>query len=83
MDANEYLIEHLGFGKFQVKMSDGQTKEADDNLVGIVRYTYFFDYTLPEIGWQVTKSQLSKDYHPKMLGDLVTGRLFINPFSSI
>lgn len=83
MNNNEYLIEHLGFGKFQIHLPNGQTEQADDNLVGIIRYTYFFDYTLPEVGWRVSKSQLSKDYHPKMLGDLITGHFATNPFSPI
>ena len=35
----------------------------------MVRYTYFEDYALPEIGWEVTRKQLMQDYLPKMLKD--------------
>jgi hypothetical protein len=32
----------------------------------MIRYTYFENYTLPEIGWEVSRKQLMKDYLPKM-----------------
>jgi hypothetical protein len=47
----EKTIKHIGEGKFQVHMEDGEIKEAGSNLAGMIRYTYFEDYTLPEIGW--------------------------------
>ena len=73
----DYIITHLGEGKFSVKMED-EIREAGSNLCGMIRYTYFEDYTLPEIGWQVTKKQLIKDYFPKVQNDIVNGKIDIN-----
>lgn len=75
---NDYLVTHLGEGKFQVKTKNNEIKEAGPNLCGIIRYTYFEDYTIPEIGWQVTRKQLMKDYSPKMEKNILSGKLKIN-----
>lgn len=32
----------------------------------MIRFTYFEDYSLPEVGWQVTRVKLIEDYLPKM-----------------
>ena len=69
MEIEDYIITHLGEGKFQVKVGEDEVKEAGSNLCGMVRYTYFEDYALPEIGWEVTRKQLMQDYLPKMLKD--------------
>lgn len=50
-------------------MGEDEVKEAGSNLCGMIRYTYFEDYALPEIGWEVTRKQLMQDYLPKMLKD--------------
>jgi len=71
MKMEDYLITHIGNGKFNVKMENGEIKEAGSNLCGIIRYTYFEDYTLPEIGWEVTRKQLMSDYLPKSLKDIM------------
>ena len=57
MEFVDYLVTHLGEGKFQVKMENNEIKEAGINLCGMIRYTYFEDYSLPEIGWKVTRKQ--------------------------
>lgn len=72
---DNYLITHLGDGKFEVKMGEDRIKEAGPNLCGMIRYTYFEDYTLPEIGWKVSRIQLMKDYLPKMQQDVLSGKL--------
>jgi len=41
----------------------------------MIRYTYFEDYTLPEIGWKVTRKQLYDNYLPKMQQDVLSGKL--------
>ncbi len=69
------VITHLGEGKFQVKMEKDEIKGVGPGLCGIIRYTYFEDYTLPEIGWQVTRKQLMIDYIPKMQQDVLNGKL--------
>ena len=75
MNTDNYLITHLGEGKFQVKMENGEIKDAGSNLCGMIRYTYFEDYTLPEIGWEVTQKQLLEDCFPKMHQDVLNGKL--------
>ena len=72
MTNEDYLVTHLGEGKFQVKMENNEIKEAGSLLRGMIRYTYFEDYSLPEIGWKVTRSQLMKDYLPKMQKDFLS-----------
>ena len=71
MEIDDYLLTHLGEGKFQVKMGTGEIKEAGSNLCGRVRYTYFEDYSLPKIGWEVTRKQLMEDYVSKMQQDFL------------
>jgi len=75
MKMEDYLVTHLGEGKFQVKMENGEIKEAGSNLCGMIRYTYFEDYSLPEIGWEVTSLKLMEDYTPKMQQDVLSGKL--------
>jgi len=75
MEKEDYIITHLGSGKFQVKMENGEIKEAGPNLCGMIRYTYFEDYTLPEIDWEVTRIKLMEDYTPKMRQDVLSGKL--------
>ena len=71
----DYLIIHLGEGKFKVKMENDEIKEVGSSLCGMIRYTYFEDYTLPEIGWRITRKQLMGDYLPKMRQDVLSGKL--------
>ena len=78
MEFEDYLATHLGKGKFQINTEDGEVKAGGPNLCGMIRYTYFEDYTLPEIGWQVTRKQLMEDYLPKMQQDVLNGKLKIN-----
>lgn len=72
MEIEDYVITHLGEGKFQVKVGEDEVKEAGSNLCGMIRYTYFEDYALPEIGWEVTRKQLMQDYLPKMHQDVLS-----------
>jgi hypothetical protein len=71
MEMDDYLLTHIGEGKFQIKMENDEIKEVGSSLSGIIRYTYFEDYTLPEIGWQVSRKQLMKNYLPKMQQDFL------------
>lgn len=75
MEIENYKAVHLGEGKFLVKMENGETKEAGSNLCGMIRYTYFEDYTLPEIGWSITRKQLYEDYLPKVQKDVLNGKV--------
>jgi hypothetical protein len=71
MEMDDYLLTHIGEGKFQIKMENDEIKEVGLSLSGMIRYTYFEDYTLPEIGWEVSRKQLMKDYLPKMQQDFL------------
>lgn len=75
MDRVDYLITHIGGGEFKIEMGNGEIKKPGKSLCGMIRYTYFEDYTLPEIGWQVTRKQLMEDYLPKMQQDVLSGKL--------
>jgi hypothetical protein len=65
-EFDDYLITHIGEGKFQAELENGEVKNAGENLRGMIRFTYFEDYTLPDIGWQVTRKQLLMDYTSKI-----------------
>ena len=66
MDDIDFLIKHIGEGKFECYLSDGSIKEAGANMCGIIRFTYFEDLTIPVIGWETTRLTLLKDYNSKI-----------------
>lgn len=70
----DYKITHKGNGEFEIETDEG-IKEAGPNLCGMIRYTYFEDYTLPPIGWTTTRLELLKDYQPKVLKDIIDGKI--------
>lgn len=74
----EYTATHIGEGKFEVKMSNGDIKNSGPNMEGMIRYTYFEDYELPPIGWNITRDQLIKDYFPKLMKDVQEGKIDLN-----
>jgi hypothetical protein len=71
----DYLITHLGDLKFEAKLPNGEIKECGNNLLGMLRYTYFEDFSTPPIGWSTTREQLMKDYFPKLMKDLSEGKI--------
>lgn len=70
-----YTIRHIGAAKFEVTLETGEKKEVGPNLIGMIRYTYFEDFSFPPFGWEVTQEQLLKDYHPKALKDIQDGKI--------
>jgi hypothetical protein len=74
MDS-EYKITHLGEGVFSATLKDGQVKEVGPNIRGMIRYTYFDDFSLPPVGWEVTQNELMQDYHPKVMKDIMEGKV--------
>lgn len=72
---SEYTITHLGEGVFRATMTDGQVKEVGPNIRGMIRYTYFEDFSLPPVGWEVTQYRLLSDYHPKVMKDIMEGKV--------
>lgn len=64
-----YKITHIGNGEFNVTLSTGEIKSAGSSLKGMIRYTYFEDFTLPEIGWSCERIKLLNDHTNKILND--------------
>ena len=71
-----YTVKHIGEGKFEATLDEsGEIKNVGKNICGMVRYTYFPDFTLPPVGWKVTRKKLMEDYHPKVMKDIASGEL--------
>lgn len=76
MENYNYTITYVGNGNFKVKFEDDDIlKDAGTNICGMIRYTYFEDYKLPEIGWSVTNKKLLEDYFPKVQKDIKDGKI--------
>ena len=71
-------IKHVGEGKFEALMDDGSVKEIGPSLRGIIRYTYFEDYTLPPLGWIISREVLLNDYQEKVFPDIIAGKITPN-----
>ena len=70
-----YKIKHIGNGEFNATLDTGEIKEVGQNIIGMVRYTYFEDFRLPPVGWEITQKQLLEDYQPKVMKDILDGRI--------
>ena len=75
---SEYTATHIGDGKFEVKLSNGDIKDSGPNMEGMIRYTYFENYEIPPIGWSINREQLIKDYFPKLMKDVQEGKINVN-----
>lgn len=73
----DYIIRHIGDGEFEAEFTDGNVKNVGSSLSGMIRYTYFEDFTIPEVGWEVTRSKLFSDYTPKVWNDIKNGEIKI------
>ncbi len=73
-----YTAKHIGNGKFEAILHEtGEVMKCGSNLVGMIRYTYFEDYSYPPIGWEITQKQLLEDYTPKVMKDILEGKIKI------
>lgn len=70
-----YKVKHIGDGIFEATLDNSEVKEVGSNLIGMIRYTYFEDFSLPPIGWEVTQKQLMEDYQPKVMKDIMDGKI--------
>ena len=70
MNENDFKIIHIGEGKFECYLPDGSIKEAGNNICGMIRFTYFEDFQIPEIGWETTRMTLLMDYNSKIMPQL-------------
>lgn len=71
-------IIHIGDGKFEMIMEDGSKKQIGPSMRGMIRYTYFEDYTLPPINWEIEHDDLLKDYHEKIFQDIKDGKFILD-----
>ncbi len=72
---DNYLITHIGDGRFTATFKDGSVKDVGPNLEGMIRYVYFEDFTIPEVGWTCGNSKLMEDYFPKVAKDVLDGKI--------
>ena len=70
-----YTIRHIGAAKFEATLYAGEKKEVGPNLIGMIRYTYFEDFSIPPAGWEVTQEKLLKDYNHKVFKDIQEGKI--------
>ncbi len=70
----DYEVKHIGDGKFEVTIN-GDVKEAGPNLCGMIRYTYFEDFSYPPIGWSTNRLKLLEDYNKKVIPDIMSGKI--------
>ena len=70
-----YIVKHVGGGKFEATLDNGEVKEVGPNLVGMIRYTFFEDYTLPPVGWKISQKVLLETYQPKVMEDISKGKI--------
>lgn len=71
-----YTVKHLGDGNFQATINEtGEVKECGNNIIGMIRYVFFEDFTLPPINWEVTQKVLLEAYHPKVMMDISIGKI--------
>ncbi len=71
----EYTARHIGGGSFEVTLEGGEVKQAGSGIVGMIRYTYFEDFAMPPVGWEVTREKLMADYVPKVHADIASGKI--------
>ena len=45
-----YTVKHKGNGEFEATMDNGEIKEVGPNIQGMIRYTFFEDFSLPQFG---------------------------------
>jgi hypothetical protein len=70
-----YKIKHLVGGTFEIELENGDIKEVGKNIIGMIRYTYFEDFKLPPINWEITRKQLIEDYQTKVMRDILDGKI--------
>lgn len=70
-----YTVRHIGNGEFVAIMDDGQIKEVGSNIKGMIRYTFFEDFSYPPINWEVTQKDLLETYQPKVMKDIMDGKI--------
>jgi hypothetical protein len=70
-------MKHTGRGEFIATFEDGGIEEVGKSLRGMIRYTYFEDYTFPPVGWEITHDVFIKDYMDKIMKDIREGKIIL------
>jgi len=70
-----YTIRHIGGARFEAHMEGGEVRGVGPNLIGMIRYTYFEDFSMPPAGWEVGQEKLLADYYPKVFRDIQSGKI--------
>jgi hypothetical protein len=70
-----YTLRHKGNGEFEAIMDDEEIKATGPNIKGMVRYTFFEDFSLPPINWTITQKELLEAYQPKVMKDIIDGKI--------
>jgi alpha-tubulin suppressor-like RCC1 family protein len=71
-----YSVKHIGCGNFELTLDEtGEIKQCGKNIVGMIRYTYFEDFSLPSVGWEVYRIKLLEDYMSKVSKDILDGNI--------
>jgi hypothetical protein len=70
-----YVVKHVGNGKFEATLDNGDVKEVGPNIIGMIRYTFFEDYILPPVGWEISQKVLLETYQPKVMEDITKGKI--------
>lgn len=65
MKFEEGTHTHIGNGKFKT-MEGGQLYNLGPQASGMIRFVYFEDYSLPPVGWSVSREKLIRDYTAKL-----------------
>lgn len=65
----KYFIKHIGSGSFEAYFDDGSIKSVGKNLCGMIRYTYFEDFSYPPDDWFIDNLTLLSDYNRKLSND--------------
>ena len=79
----DFRIRHTRDGRFEAVLPEG-TKPIGPSMGGMLRYTYFEDFTLPPDGWEVGHREFVQRYHAKVFEDMTKnpGKFTQNPDGS-
>ena len=73
--TDKQLLTEKEMTDFTVKGDTILIKEVGPNIQGMIRYTFFEDFSLPPINWEVTQKELLETYQPKVMKDITEGKI--------
>ena len=72
----DFDIVHITDGNFVARLADGTVKRIGSSMSGMLRYTYFEDYTIPPKDWTVTNTKFREDYWAKIHRAVSEGKVY-------